>query len=235
MAEADEPGVLHVEASDDEHTIYALCGLSSSPFEVDRPRDRLRILHGGRECFRVRQDRIAPSRESALGAFKAAVASGQPRRIGVMVDADDNLAGAWERFRNVLLANNYDPTGTDPDPDGAVIVPSRPELPMVGAWFMPDNTTEGKLEDFIGLLVPDEQGALWQHAVTSVSTIPEGHRHFKPSDTIKAQVHTYLAWQDEPGRPIGQSITRNYFAGDSEHAQRLVEWLRRLFVAERPD
>jgi hypothetical protein len=41
-------------------------------------------------------------------------------------------------------------------------------------------------------------------------------------------VHTFLAWQEEPGRPMGESITRRYFQIDAPEALNFVEWIRRL-------
>ena len=46
---------------------------------------------------------------------------------------------------------------------------------------------------------------------------------FTDKDVMKAQVHTFLAWQDEPGRPMGESITRRYFQIDAPKALNFVE------------
>ena len=52
---------------------------------------------------------------------------------------------------------------------------------------------------------------------------------FTDKDVMKAQVHTFLAWQDEPGRPMGESITRRYFQINVPKALNFVEWIRKLF------
>ncbi len=47
----------------------------------------------------------------------------------------------------------------------------------------------------------------------------------------KAQIHAYLAWQKEPGKPFGTAITAKYLQADNPHCEKFVEWLKRLFVA----
>ncbi len=55
---------------------------------------------------------------------------------------------------------------------------------------------------------------------------------FRPTYRIKAKIHTWLAWQKEPGKPLGQAITATYFNANAPHAQELIDWIRRLFVPE---
>lgn len=52
---------------------------------------------------------------------------------------------------------------------------------------------------------------------------------FPPAHKIKARLHTWLAWQEEPGKPMGLSITARYLDADALHAQQLIKWLRQLF------
>lgn len=57
-----------------------------------------------------------------------------------------------------------------------------------------------------------------------------GVARFKAVQRSKAVVHTYLAWQDEPGKPLGQSITAQALRPDQPLAERFVDWLKRLFA-----
>ncbi len=101
-------------------------------------------------------------------------------------------------------------------------------LPRVGVWVMPDNQTEGILEDFLRFLVP-ENSALFGHVESSVAEIPEGEVRFRPPDTPKAIIHTWLAWQREPGKPLGAAITARYLDPNVAKVDLLVAWLNRLF------
>jgi hypothetical protein len=67
---------------------------------------------------------------------------------------------------------------------------------------MPDNETGGRLEDFVSFMVP-EGDKLWEHAGSAVDAIPDELRRFKPAHRAKAHVHTWLAWQKEPGVRLG--------------------------------
>jgi hypothetical protein len=93
---------------------------------------------------------------------------------------------------------------------------------------MPDNQLTGSLEHFAQLLLPDDD-RLWVRAVSAVDQIPVEERLFPDGDTLKAQLHTWLAWQREPGRPVGQAINNRYLNADAPQAHRLITWIRRLF------
>ena len=45
----------------------------------------------------------------------------------------------------------------------------------------------------------------------------------------KALIHTWLAWQQNPGRPMGTAIKAGYLQHDAPIALAFVAWLRRLF------
>nr|WP_254435729.1 DUF3226 domain-containing protein [Dolichospermum sp. UHCC 0260] len=48
-------------------------------------------------------------------------------------------------------------------------------------------------------------------------------------DLSKAIIHTYLAWQDEPGYPMGQAITKQSLRPHTDIAIKFTDWLTRLF------
>ena len=93
---------------------------------------------------------------------------------------------------------------------------------------MPDNQTKGILEDFLRFLVP-AGSRLFDHVTTSVATIPEGERRFSQLAEPKALIHTWLAWQEEPGKPMGTAITARYLDPNVAQVDVLVSWLKRLF------
>jgi hypothetical protein len=93
---------------------------------------------------------------------------------------------------------------------------------------MPDNQLPGMIEHFVEFLVPDGD-PLWVQAAQCVAAIPATERRFAENHTIKAHVHTYLAWQSDPGTPLGLAITKRYLDANLPHAHRLIAWLRRLF------
>ena len=82
--------------------------------------------------------------------------------------------------------------------------------------------------NFIEFLVPTGD-VLWPKAVACIEQLCEKERRFRPNHEIKAQVHTWLAWQEEPGTPLGQAITKRYLDPDAPHAHQLIDWICRLF------
>ncbi len=147
-------------------------------------------------------------------------------RIGIVVDADTDLQSRWLKLCDALPRIGYTDLPTAPVPSGTII--EQVNYPTVGIWVMPDNRLPGTLEDFVGFLRPADD-TLWTRAGEAVAQIPSQERLFKPQMTIKAHIHTWLAWQEEPGTAMGQAISKRYLDATSSHALLLVDWLRRLF------
>ncbi|MFH1466552.1 MAG: DUF3226 domain-containing protein [Pseudomonadota bacterium] len=57
-------------------------------------------------------------------------------------------------------------------------------------------------------------------------------RCFRDVHEPKAVLHTWLAWQEEPGTPMGLALTRRYLDPCHPRAVAFAAWLRRLFGAE---
>ena len=95
---------------------------------------------------------------------------------------------------------------------------------------MPDNQIEGILETFLGFLIP-QPNALFDYVQKSVASIPASERRFKPAREPKAIIHTWLAWQREPGMPPGRAITAHFLDANVAEVDVLVSWLQRLFFS----
>jgi hypothetical protein len=149
------------------------------------------------------------------------------RTLGIVVDADEDLARRWNDLRAVLARGGYTSLPDTPDEHGTII-PAEGTLPRIGIWLMPDNKLLGMLEDFLHRLVR-EGDSLIARAHTAVDGIPTNERLFKDTYRSKAILHTWLAWQEEPGTPLGLSVTRRYLDGDHDLARSFIGWLDRLF------
>jgi hypothetical protein len=150
-------------------------------------------------------------------------------RLAVIVDADTDISHCWLSLRQRLIEAGYTTVPPQPAPDGTII--GQTNRPTVGIWLMPDNTLSGMIEDFISMLIP-ENDMLWPIAQNVVQQVIVTDRRFPETQTAKANIHTWLAWQEEPGKPMGQAITKRYLKADALHAQKLIAWLRRLFDLE---
>ena len=150
--------------------------------------------------------------------------------LGIVVDADLDLSARWQSLANKLRDLKYQDVPDLPKATGTICTGEN--LPKIGVWLMPDNTFPGILEDFVRLLVPDEQKKLLQRAIEAVEAIPKEEKLFitENSDkTAKAQIHTYLAWQERPGVPYGIAIREKFLKADSQHTKNIMTWIRELF------
>ena len=133
-------------------------------------------------------------------------------RLGVVVDADTDLSARWDSLKHIFTQAGYQQIPRQPLPEGTILL--HTDLPKVGVWLMPNNQLPGMLEDFVSFLVPAND-TLWTKAGDCLSNVPAEQRRF--SSLAKAHIHTWLAWQEEPGTPLGSAITKRYLDADAEH------------------
>jgi hypothetical protein len=147
--------------------------------------------------------------------------------LGVVLDADANLVWQWARVTRVLEAHGCH--GIPPSPDTAGTIVVTKDGKKIGIWVMPDNRHSGVLEDFVGSLIA-ESDDLWGKAKADVNSIPAAKRRFKESYLSKAQVHTWLAWQEEPGTRMGQTFKKKYLDPGHPQVMAFVDWIKRLLA-----
>lgn len=154
-------------------------------------------------------------------------------RLGIVVDADASLKDRWIALRSRLVEYGYKTVPTIPKPEGVILLEDG--RPVVGIWLMPNNRLPGMLEDFVSFLVPPED-ILWPVAEEIVQRVKsiETNLRFRDAYESKARIHTWLAWQKEPGKPMGQAITARYLDADAPHARDLMTWIRKLFGLDGP-
>lgn len=165
--------------------------------------------------------------DKLLKALRPALKRSPLKRIGIIVDANTSLEGRWRALRNILMASGTVSLADSPDTSGTIAVINQAYKTLrVGVWLMPDNQSPGILEDFVGSLVPTSDD-LWDKAKLNVDEIPTPR--FPPERRSKAYMHTWLAWQEQPGKPFGQAISARYLDPNAADAQQLIAWIRRLF------
>jgi len=148
------------------------------------------------------------------------------RRVGIVLDADIAVGDRWQSLCDRLTGSGF-PLPDQPDPAGTVAAAADGR--RLGVWLMPDNQNPGKLEDFLALLVPPDDPC-WGWSEESTAHAQQLGAGFAQTDFIKARIHTWLAWQEEPALPFGTAIRAATFAHDADAARRFVAWMERLFV-----
>lgn len=200
--------LLLVEGPDDEHVVKNICGARGLG-HIDRI-----VACGGKE--RLLDSIAVRIKESDVGT------------VGVLVDADADISATWAALKSRLEPFGYR-LPEEPNREG-VVAPAPPEsdLPRLGVWIMPNNKLPGILEDFLGYLAPADDPLL-THVKESIQSIPAGACRFSAEKRPKAEIHTWLAWQDEPGKPLGQAISARYFDVELDDAKIFSRWLEALF------
>ena len=199
---------LIVEGSHDQHVILALC-----------------LAHKVPETFEV----IPPSKtqglEALLKSIPVRLKSEELETLGIVVDADVDQQKRWQTLARTLNGSGYPAPEVLPD-DGWI---SDDGPVRIGVWVMPNNRLSGAIEEFVSLLIPPEDELEARARVVLDLLESEKLSKFPKKYRGKAFIHTWLAWQKEPGIPMGQAITRKALDAQSPIAKTFTDWLSQLF------
>lgn len=210
---------LRVEGIDDLHSIRHLLEKHGHGAEYDQTM----------RAFHVRSGPIigdAKSLDALLQELTDAVPLSVETPIGFVIDADADPAARWQSIADRLRSHGASPPSTIPV-EGLILEVAKFKT-TVGVWLMPDNRSHGAIEDFLRSLIADDD-RLIAHADTATEQATSLGARFRPVHRQKAVVHTWLAWQDEPGKPFGVAIKAEFFKHDRQAAADFVAWFRKLY------
>lgn len=154
--------------------------------------------------------------------------------IGVIVDAND--AGAEKRWDTIIavLTTKLDPESIEKHVESGSGKIIKAEHLTIGIWIMPDNQNNGYLEHFLSSLIPAED-KIWPFVQKQVDALKQqGLQVFSDAKKQKALLHTWLAWQKEPGKPFGQAAELGYFDVNSPMLENFEQWFRATFILSKP-
>jgi len=146
--------------------------------------------------------------------------------LGIMLDADTKPRSRYQRIRNECLA--YFPSLPDDISTNGVVAEDG-EGKRFGVWVMPDNTSDGGLETFLRRMVPSEAEPLWRHAGESFESAKGIGAACRECHYAKAQLYTWLAWQDPPGQHPGIALTKKMLDPLAVSATPFVNWFKTLY------
>ncbi len=223
---ASQLPILCVEGKDDISVINAL--LLRHGVDTNRGSQHLQI-------------RDLDSAERVLDAMPDAIRASTDRPVGFVIDIDIQIADRWNAVKSKLSEAGIAPPASCPPTGFFGQLPTYPH--RFGVWLMPDCATDNlKLEHLCRLLMQHDD-PLWPHAQSSVNEAArlidianaaiaaEEHRwrRFRDVDRIKAEVHSWLAWQRVPGAPFGAAVNDRILGRDSPQALAFLRWLRDLY------
>lgn len=154
--------------------------------------------------------------------------------IGYVLDADDD-ASEWKGIQPTWAAvchrlSQIGVTIKSSVPRGGFIGKIGENGPRIGIWIMPNNESDGALEDFLIAQI-DPQDQLFQFArakTAEAGQLPITGR-FAESDLSKAELRCWLAWCEETGQPYGLAMQAGRFNVSVEPATGFADWVRTLY------
>ena len=160
--------------------------------------------------------------------------------LGVVIDADSS-GSRWAQVRDHSPDETSGALPRELPPDGLVLDLARGR--RFGVWIMPDNQSHGMMETFLARLrssMPQELGAhvvsamnRAQELMTAYATDhPNAHPPVRPWRDLqadKAELHTWLAWQNPPGLQLHEAVMKQLLDVQAPLAQAFVGWIKRLY------
>jgi hypothetical protein len=161
-------------------------------------------------------------------------------RLGIILDADDSAENTWISIRNILKINGFVESELSKKLQPKGILIQQKGKPIVGIWIMPDNlmpTGKGELaylEHFYEQIIqPDDK--FLAKAASIIEEIATGKDcNFALKDKQKAKIHTWLAWQNEPGNSMGLALKKkSAFDLSSNAVLNFTAWIDSVFEFEK--
>ena len=197
---------LLVEGNDDLHVILALC-------------EKYKITENFKIVDSKGFDKLIPQ-------IPIRFKSSGIETIGIIVDADTDLKQRWDSVCGALNKSGFSFIQKELPESGLIVHNGKQKA---GVWIMPNNKLDGMIEDFISFLIPSDD-KLYPIVQTTLQDIEiKELNKYKQTHKAKARIHTWLAWQEDPGTPMGLSITKRYLTTDETNCLKFIEWLKNLF------
>lgn len=159
------------------------------------------------------------------GFIPATLKSSQLRVCGILVDADTDVAARWQAIRNLLVPTH--PTIPLSLPPEGLIHDESGGLPRVGVWIMPDNLSHGMLESML-LAMRASNSALDTYICEALDMARSHGANWKDVHRPKAELHTWLSWQDPPGCQMHIAVRKGWLQPALLNST-FVKWAQTLF------
>ena len=217
--------VLLVEGKDDQHVLWNLFKVRTIPdaFVVETPN----LTNDNADNGGV---------ETLLDSIPTRLRTADLECLAVMVDADDNATDRWLAIRQRLVNAGMDNIPRVPSTGGTILellLPPEPRRPIrFGAWIMPNNQSEGMIEDFVAQMIRKDDDML-PRVDDFLESIPEQQRRFIPNHQSKARIHSWLAIQEGPGKPMGQAIgAKKYLDTNQSGVDSFLNWINNALITD---
>jgi len=148
--------------------------------------------------------------------------------LGIVVDADNSSNARWDKLRTLCKPTFH--SLPEIMPTTGFIEKNADEGKKLGIWIMPDNQSVGMMETFMHNLVTNQdEKVCWAHAQASTKEALKKGATYRPVHKDKANIYTWLAWQDEPGQTVGGALMQNILNAKAPYTVPFVNWFCELF------
>ncbi|GKX45199.1 hypothetical protein SOASR015_42330 [Pectobacterium carotovorum subsp. carotovorum] len=224
--------ILLVEGSNDKAFFEKICKKHNLNYlvKVSTPTDLVKSSSGG---FNSKQG-VLNSLKTLLPLLEDEDSA--INKVAIILDADitnDNNGGFSEtisQIENKASEHNYKKHSRSKS--GIELQHSDNQMNSLGVWVMPDNKSDGTIEDWIKLNIIDSEKELFSHACKIVKELPLCK--FSNQSIPKAEIATWLAWQNQPGRTIAYTLkdSNELLNIENSNYTKLIEWLTTFFKDE---
>jgi hypothetical protein len=149
------------------------------------------------------------------------------KKLGIVMDADSDSETAWQSIRNSCI--RFFPEIPKAIPESGFWIGDC-MTKRLGIWIMPGMKKPGMIEDFLVDCMKHDESTreLWDFANFSTMNSKNHGATYIESHLIKAKVHCWLAWQNEPGNQLHQVMEKR-FNPQAGSGPDFVKWFRELF------
>jgi hypothetical protein len=205
--------LLLVEGKDDQRIVPELVERAGVPWG-----------RRGAEIVRIHE---TDGYEKLAGQLRSQLKNAGLLRIGVLVDANTDPLARWQSLSTTMAPVCALPAA--PPPAGFV-APLTGSIKRLGVWMIPDNGARGMMETFLLALRPAANAALLGHAEGAVDAAKKAHgAPFLGVHRDKAVIHTWLAWQDPPGRQLHDAVKQAMLDPTLPYATPFIAWFKQLY------
>lgn len=111
---------------------------------------------------------------------------------------------------------------------GGSIFKNNEGLNDIGLWIMPNNRDEGGVEQWVRSCIRNEEMEFFRKAESAVRSIAP--QRFKETQREKANLATWLALQQQPGRGPAYAFREHLVDNKKTELIKIINWLKHLYA-----
>lgn len=229
--------IIVVEGEADRQVIECLCQVIdiSPQIKVFPPKDLtlLELAELDNGVSHVKNSKTGVY--NILASLLKRLEQGDIENLAIIVDADQtgHHSGGFNQTLE-QIKQRLSPYQLTDSSNGLIFTHPQGGLP-IGVWIMPNNQQDGMIESWLADCIHDDEKTLFEKAKISTPQIAEKPK-FAEYHRTKAEVATWLAWQQKPNIGLYSAFIRHkkthhplLLNTQSAAYQNLVSWLHRIF------